>query len=345
MKRFVVAALLATAALVSQAETAQSMRLFPPNWLTGSHSAQGAPAPQQAPQATVQLAQQSSEAAKVMDLEQEIRDLNGRIEEMSYQLLQMQEQIRKYQEDNEFRFQDLEKGAGGGTKKSEAAPVDKTEQESKSIARIFTDPPADAGGSSSGPSTPQDTASANQTGAPERTLGTIELDANGMPVGTSQNTSSVEESALPGVDGGQAPVKKQDDSQQTAALSNENDVYQAAYGHVLSGDYGVAKTEFQDFIERFPDSKRAADANFWLGEALYSQGDYNEAAKTFLNAHQNYGSSPKAPEMLLKLGMSMAKLDNQDTACAIYREVGKRYPSASRAVLQKATSELKQQHC
>ena len=57
---------------------------------------------------------QSNEMLRIGQLEEQIRALNGRIEEMSFQLLQMQEQMRKAQEDNEFRFQDLEKGAGYG---------------------------------------------------------------------------------------------------------------------------------------------------------------------------------------------------------------------------------------
>ncbi len=52
---------------------------------------------------------------RVQQLEEQLRQLNGRVEEMSFQLLQMQEQLRKAQEDNEFRFQELE---GGGKKKS-----------------------------------------------------------------------------------------------------------------------------------------------------------------------------------------------------------------------------------
>ncbi len=107
----------------------------------------------------------------------------------------------------------------------------------------------------------------------------------------------------------------------------------------------VAEQQFTQYIAQYPGSARAADANFWLGEALYSQGKYNEAAKTFLNAHQKYGSSEKAPEMLLKLGMSLAALDNIDTACATLREVSKRYPKASRAVISKVASEQKRLSC
>ena len=49
--------------------------------------------------------------------------------------------------------------------------------------------------------------------------------------------------------------------------------------------------------------------------------------------------------MLLKLGMSLAALDNKDTACATMREVSKRYPQASRAVLNKVASEQKRLAC
>lgn len=114
---------------------------------------------------------------------------------------------------------------------------------------------------------------------------------------------------------------------------------------MLSGDYSTAEQEFTQYIARYPSSARAADANFWLGEALYSQGKYNESAKTFLNAHQKYGTSEKAPEMLLKLGMSLAALDNTETACATLREVSKRYPKASRAVISKVASEQKRLSC
>ncbi|RUZ55681.1 tol-pal system protein YbgF, partial [Mesorhizobium sp. M7A.F.Ca.US.003.02.2.1] len=58
----------------------------------------------------VQLVQ--SDPTAVTSLEEQLRQMNGKIEELNFQVLQMQEQIRKQQEDNEFRFQQLE---GGGT--------------------------------------------------------------------------------------------------------------------------------------------------------------------------------------------------------------------------------------
>lgn len=278
------------------------------------------------------LAQSGDASIRVQQLEEQIRQLNGRIEEMSFQLLQMQEQMRKTQEDNEFRFQELEKSENGAAGKpavaasgsSQAVP----EPPADDVARIIETPPAtEPSGAAPG----------------ETVLGSIEFDQSGNPKTVTRNEAD-NSAGLPDVDAGPGLPQAQD-PQQTASLGSESDVYQVAYNHILSGDYALAEQEFTQYLASFPEGSRSADASFWLGEAQYSQGKYNESAQTFLNAHQTYGTSAKAPEMLLKLGMSLAALDNSETACATLREVTKRYPKAPRAVLSKVSSEQKRLGC
>ena len=328
MKRLVMAALLGAATVAGLHGNASSMQLLAPR--PAPDAAVAGAGAQSAP---VILAQSGDASIRIQQLEEEIRNLNGRIEEMSFQILQMQEQMRKTQEDNEFRFQDLEKG---GTKKSGAleTPVQGGGQ-SDSVAQIITDDPA-----------PGSNAGSPSTGQPEQVLGSIELDSDGMPRSATLNQDAVGNGsgALPGVET-VAPPSAPSAPSATASTGTEGDLYQVAYAHVLSGDYAMAESELSDFISSYPQSAKIADANFWLGEAQYSQGKFNEAAKTFLNAHQTYSSSSKAPEMLLKLGMSLAALDNTETACATLREVTKRYPKASRAVVSKVASEQKRLRC
>lgn len=290
---------------------------------------------------------QSAEVGRIGQLEEQIRSLNGRIEEMSFQLLQMQEQIRKFQEDNEFRFQDLENGKSS-TKKSGALKAPRSSDQA-SVTPGVTDSPA-----TSAPANGDMAAvspEAPDAAPPPTTLGQIVFDENGNPVSATTDLEPGANATLPGVDTGMAD---QNDtgfdanaagSQQTASLASPGDLYQSGYSHVLSGDYGMAEQEFRDYLEAFPEGDKAADASFWMGEAQYSQGKYSDAAKTFLNAHQTYGKSPKAPEMLLKLGMSLGALDNKETACATLREVNKRYPKASPAVKAKVTSEQSRFGC
>ncbi|MBB3317095.1 tol-pal system protein YbgF [Rhizobium sp. BK181] len=333
MKKLVVAGMLCLAAVAGAGQSANATSIL--GWQIGGKAAD------RQPQAPVVNVQAGGAEVRVQQLEEQLRQLNGRIEEMSFQLLQMQETIRKAQEDNEFRFQELEKGGGGSSaggstktmKKSEAdVPPPVQGQSGDDVARVIQAPQ----GAETAPST--DVPTNEGLGQPPKQLGSMEFDKNGNPVGGSVNeNATVGSGPVPGVDSGR--------SSQTASLGSEADQYKAAYGHVLSGDYSTAEQEFTQYIAQYPSSARAADANFWLGEALYSQGKYNEAAKRFLDAHKKYGSSEKAPEMLLKLGMSLAALDNTETACATLREVPKRYPKASRAVITKVASEQKRLAC
>lgn len=317
---------------------------------------QGRERPVAQAQAPVIMAQSSADAVRIQQLEEQVRQLTGRLEDMSFQLLQIQENMRKTQEDNEFRFQELEKSGSGGSSAPAvaAAPAAGSKKNtSDEVGLIIQDtpaagttppsasatPPSAGAAPSSAPRSP----TASKTAPGETTLGSLEVDKSGQPVGADINRGARNGSAsLPGVDTGAAPAS---DPQQTASLGSESDAYRAAYDHVLSGDYKVAESEFTRYLQAFPKSARAADANFWLGEAQYSQGKYNDAARTFLNAHQTFSTSPKAPEMLLKLGMSLAALDNRETACATLREVSKRYPTASKPVLGKVASEEKRLSC
>jgi tol-pal system protein YbgF len=355
MKKLVLAAMLGLMATSAPAGAFSLPKLFQGNQ---SSVQQPSAAPQEAP---VILAQ-SNDAVRNQQLQEQIRQLNGRIEEMSYQLLQMQEQLRKTQEDNEFRFQDLEKkkrsdlGDAAGqpavassrpSTGSDSAPAQPATP-SDDVARIIGQPGMDAGPSHDGAH--NGAQGGPTTAPPPTTLGSMDFDQNGNPRGATRNSAN-NSAGLPGVDVGSPvqgrtpPAPSRPDPQQTASLGSETDTYQTAYNHVLSGDYSLAEREFSGFIQSYPKSNRIADANFWLGEAQYSQQKYNEAAKTFLNAHQTYGKSAKAPEMLLKLGMSLAALDNNETACATLKEVPRRYPSASRAVLTKVSSEQKRLSC
>jgi tol-pal system protein YbgF len=299
---------------------------FSLDFLTGKHKARG--------EAPVVLAQSSDAEVQVQQLQEQLRQLNGRVEEMSFQLLQMQEQLRKAQEDNEFRFQELE---GGGKKKSSIDTVPgnqdtanasgETTPEASQDDAAALDQPMDGGFEND-----------QKLGKPAVDLGKLDVDENGNVLGAETGNPN-------SVDQGNLPPPDVNTENQTASLGGDDGQYQSAYEQVLAGDYPAAEAGFAEFIANHPDSKKIADANFWLGEAQYSQGKYNDAAKTFLNGYKSYGKSAKAPEMLLKLAMSLAALDSKDTACATLREVPKAYPKASRAIINKVASEQKRLAC
>ena len=254
---------------------------------------------------------------RVIQLEEQVRQLNGLVEELNFQVLQMQDQLRRMQEDNEFRFQELEKGG--------AVPAaQKTENDN--VEEIIENSDG-ATATASGPATPP------------RTLGSVTFDKDGNVVG-----SNVEDNGLPGVENGVPST----DGTQVAALpdtSDPDELYRNAYEFVLAGDYDAAEAGFRRHVEEFPNDSRAPDARFWLGEALLGQEKYREAAQVFLGANRDYPDARKAPEMMLKLGVSLAAMDQHDVACATLSEVRNRYPQASTAVLERAKVEQARAGC
>lgn len=301
-----------------------------------------------------QLAQSSP--AGMTGLEDQVRQLNGKIEELNFQILQMQEQMRKQQEDNEFRFQQLEGGGGGQApqKKSDASGAG-----NKAVASA----PASQGSSGQDSSGQEASASSSDpvgdviidsgngdpgkliTGAPAKTFGTITVDKNGNVVdaGGTQSTTAAAPATGTTAAGSSAPAGTDADSgAQVASLpatDNPEELYRNSYQFILSGDYRTAEQGFRDYVSRFPKDTRSSDAHYWLGEALLGQQKYRDAAEVFLAASKEYPKAKKAPDMLLKLGVSLVGLNQRDVACATFGEVGKRYPDISAAMKERVKQE------
>jgi len=299
----------------------------------------------------VQVAQSASTAS----LEDQLRQMNGKIEELNFQVLQMQEQIRKQQEDNEFRFQQLE-GAQGG----QPAPGKKTDPQKKSDAttdsgqNVAAAPaaqaPADAGNTSGGGQTIEDVIVESPsgdpgtvipgTGTPAKTFGSITVDKNGNVVDAEGHSQA----SAPAQDMAPAAGAKTGKSGGTVvaalpATNSAEELYRNSYQFILSGDYGTAEQGFRDHITRFPKDPKAADAHYWLGESLLGQQKYRDAAEIFLAASKDYPKAKKAPDMLLKLGVSLVGLKQHDVACATFSEIGKRYPDISPTLKERVKQE------
>ena len=186
--------------------------------------------------------------------------------------------------------------------------------------------------------------SGTQAGAPID-LSTLAAGVNPTPGGLAA-PAPAGDPALPAAQG--APAA------QTAGLpvappgqlgGNARDEYDAAYGYILTGDYDAAEKRFQAWLAAFPGDALAGDAQFWLAESYLQQGKAREAATAFLNLHKSNPQSSKAPDALMKLGMSLARLGETEAACATLAEVGLRYPNASATVASRVNDEIRRNKC
>ena len=121
--------------------------------------------------------------------------------------------------------------------------------------------------------------------------------------------------------------------------------YDFAVSFMKIGDYETAEFALKEFIDKNKDHDLAGSAQYWYGETFRIRQLYSDAASAYLDGYQNYPKSKKAPDNLLKLGITMVQLGEKDQGCKMISGLKKEYPKASKSVLQKAQYEQKKFKC
>jgi tol-pal system protein YbgF len=118
------------------------------------------------------------------------------------------------------------------------------------------------------------------------------------------------------------------------------EAYKAAYSDVTKGNYELAAQGFQDFLSRFPDSPRIAEAHFYLGECQYAEERYLEAAGEYQKVVRDFPASRLAPPSYLKMGQAYVQLEERSLAEKAFRTLMEKHPTSEEA--KQAESALKQ---
>ena len=88
----------------------------------------------------------------------------------------------------------------------------------------------------------------------------------------------------------------------------------------------LGATPFRAFVEAHPANDLAGNAQYWLAETYYVRNDYETAAREFLEGYQRYPESPKAPDFLLKLGVTLSAMGQRAEACSTLEELSAKFP-------------------
>lgn len=105
-------------------------------------------------------------------------------------------------------------------------------------------------------------------------------------------------------------------------------LYQNALRDLNSGHYDLAQQEFSDYIRNFPANDLASNAQFYLGEVAYAQGDYKSAIAAYDTVLAKYPGSLKLGASLLKKGMAEIQLGMKTSGIRDLREVVRKFPGS-----------------
>ncbi|CDH43404.1 tol-pal system protein YbgF [Candidatus Contendibacter odensensis] len=109
--------------------------------------------------------------------------------------------------------------------------------------------------------------------------------------------------------------------------------FDAALVEWREGRYPAAIRAWQRFLNSHPNSPRAGDAQYWLGEAYYVSRDYNAAKEAFINLGLNDPQSTRLPDALLKLGYIYGELGDIPRAREVLQKLIQVYPNSQAASL------------
>jgi len=116
-------------------------------------------------------------------------------------------------------------------------------------------------------------------------------------------------------------------------VSAERAEYQKAFDMLKEGRYKMANASFREFLDKYPQSSYAGNAQYWLGESNYVTRDFEDAIKEFQAVTTKYPTSNKVPDAMLKLGYTYYELRQFNSARAILDRLQKQYPNTTHARL------------
>ncbi|MCF6263387.1 MAG: tol-pal system protein YbgF [Xanthomonadales bacterium] len=110
---------------------------------------------------------------------------------------------------------------------------------------------------------------------------------------------------------------------------DDKTAYQMAFTHLKELRYTEAAESFDNFLETYPQSPLAGNAEYWLGESYYVTRNYDYALESFQRLLEKYPESKKVPDAWLKIGYTYYEMDNHQKAADILQRVKQQYPGTT----------------
>lgn len=275
------------------------------------------------------------QAVRLTTIEEDMRSLTGASETLSHNLSRLMERLDKLVGDVDYRLTALENAAGlGGTAAAAAntaAPGAGTVTSVQSQSLLGSQPGV------LGRISEKDLAAVRPAGD----------GAAATPTSPGAGVTAVQQTALSAPTAPATAVEAAASEAPVTILptGSAQDQYAFSFGLLRKAEYDKAEQALGEFMAAHPDVPLAHNAHYWLGETFYVRAQYARAAEVFLDAFQKTPTGAKAPDILLKLGMSLANLDKKREACASFSKLMRDYPRASSAIKRKAERQIQQNAC
>ncbi len=110
-------------------------------------------------------------------------------------------------------------------------------------------------------------------------------------------------------------------------------LYDQAAQDLTQGRYALALQGFRDFVQRFPASDLADNAQYGVGECFFAQSRFDSAAGEYARVESGFPQGDKVPAALYKVALSQEKLGRTAEGKRTLEDLVRRFPLSGEAQL------------
>jgi tol-pal system protein YbgF len=110
-------------------------------------------------------------------------------------------------------------------------------------------------------------------------------------------------------------------------------LFQSSFGDYTTGNYSLAVQGFQSYLNYFPKSPQAHEAQLYIGESFFQDKKDAEAVAAYDRVIGNYPGSTSVPQAYYKRGEALRRLGDTDRARESFEAAIKQFPDSQAAIL------------
>jgi tol-pal system protein YbgF len=124
---------------------------------------------------------------------------------------------------------------------------------------------------------------------------------------------------------------------QAASDLPEDKLYRFAKKSFDQENFETARDAFEKFLEMYPDSDKADNARFWIGEVYFNEEWYEKAILEYQKVIDNYPQGNKVAAAYLKQGIAFQQLGETGNAKLVLKELVRKFPESNEANIARQT--------
>ena len=270
----------------------------------------------------------AKQSIQIAELQNEIQSLTAQIEEMIFTMQSTVNNFNTFKEDAEFRFTDLN---------TKAENIEKVQNNSKTQTLSVMQSEMFTTNEEELDLEPKSLGTINMTSLPveENSPFEVKIDSDGEE---QQIINTISQDNIVSLGEQKIPLS-------ILPESDEESQYEYAVNLLKQGDYETAEKAFTEFISIGDDKNYLSNSHFWLAETYYVRENYKDAAKNYLSLYQTFPNANKAPDALLKLGISLVNMQQKEQGCMTFIQLQESYPEANPSIIDRSNLELKRNGC